>query len=146
MERYREWYVVTSFFLDEADTDPESLELYRTVIDYVHAMGGTAILNFGFVPHPSYMEVGDYVITFEDSARLRGVRAPGLGAGLPGGPLHPDGLRRAQGPDRHVLAKTRAGNAGFVWITDDHIDSGSPYNTLPTYWSAHNEQLSEGCD
>jgi hypothetical protein len=39
-----------------------------------------------------------------------------------------------------VLAKTRASNTGFVWITDDHVNTGSPYNTLPTYWSSLNEQ------
>jgi hypothetical protein len=33
-------------------------------------MGGIAILNFGHHPHPGYMDVADYVITFEDAANV----------------------------------------------------------------------------
>ena len=59
-------------------------------------------------------------------------------------------LRAAHGrslrlPDALVLATARASNAGYVWITDDHISTGSPYDTLPTYWSGLNAAAGSGC-
>jgi hypothetical protein len=44
-----------------------------------------------------------------------------------------------------VLAKTRSQNIGYVFISDDHISTGSPYDTLPTYWESLNETVAAGC-
>jgi hypothetical protein len=146
MERYREWYGVTSFFLDEADTNPVSIELYREMSDHAHAMGGITLFNFGYHPHPAYMEVADYLVTFEDAASVYVDYE--LPAWIHEFPAHRF-IQMVYGVNEDnidtVLAKTRESNAGFVWITDDHINTGSPYNTLPTYWESLNTQLTEDC-
>ncbi|MCC6790858.1 MAG: discoidin domain-containing protein, partial [Thermomicrobiales bacterium] len=146
MDRYREWYGVTSYFLDEADTEPESLALYKEMTDHVHAMGGIAVLNFGFRPHPGYMAVADILIVFEDAATV--YASYQLPAWIDDYPSH----RFAQmiyGVTEEnidwVMTKARESNAGYIWITDDHISSGSPYNTLPSYWEDLNALVDTGC-
>jgi len=39
------------------------------------------------------------------------------------------------------LSKTR--NAGYVYVTDG--TGGNPYSALPTYWSAEDSVITQGC-
>ena len=73
MDTYRKWYGVRDFFLDEADTRFESLERYRAMATNIHDGGGIAVLNFGWAPHPSYMQFTDIAGVYESNYR----RVPG---------------------------------------------------------------------
>lgn len=146
MDRYREWYGVTSFFLDEADTYPESIPLYTQMTDYAHAMGGFVVLNFGFRPHPGYMEVADILIVFEDNINVfNSYWLPDWIKDYPANRFA--NLIYGVSADQvdEVIARTKAMNIGYVWITDDHINTGSPYNLLPTYWESINQQTAADC-
>jgi hypothetical protein len=146
MDRYREWYGVTSFFLDESDTDPVSLALYTEMTDYAHAMGGSTMLNFGYHPHPGYMAIADIAVVFEDSAEVyANYTLPSWISEFPANRFAQMVYGVPEEDHDEVLATIRASNAGYVYITDDHISNGSPYNTLPTYWEDLNTTVSSGC-
>jgi hypothetical protein len=146
MDRYREWYGVTSFFLDEADTDPASIPLYKQMTDHAHAMGGMTILNFGYKPHPGYMEITDIAIVFEDNAVVYSTyELPAWISEYPASRFAQMIYGVTEGNIDQVLAKALASNAGYVWITDDHISTGSPYDTLPSYWQELNTIVGAGC-
>jgi hypothetical protein len=146
MDRYREWYGVTSFFLDEADTSADAVAHYKEMTDYVHAMGGIAVLNFGFRPDEGFMQVADILIVFEDAATVYATYQ--LPAWIDKYPSHRFAQMiygvTAENID-WVMTKARESNAGYIWITDDHISSGSPYNTLPSYWEDLNARVDAGC-
>gem|GEM_PF-537571 len=146
MDRYREWYGVTSFFLDEADTDSVWIPLYTQMTDYVHAMGGIAILNFGYHPHPGYMAIADIVVDFEDSAEVYAdYELPSWVYDYPANRFAQFVYHVTAENRDEVLAKTRALNAGYVWITDDNVTEENPFHVLPTYWTELNAELSAGC-
>jgi hypothetical protein len=146
MELYREWYGVTSFFLDEADEDARSISLYKKMTDHVHAMGGIAILNFGYKPDRGYINVGDILIVFEDSASVyKSYELPAWIDEYPARRFAEIIYGVTEENIDWVLKKTRESNVGYVWITDDHISTGSPYNTLPSYWKELNATLVKGC-
>lgn len=146
MDRYREWYGVTSYFLDEGDTGLESLDLYTEMTAYAHALGGITVINFGYHPHPAYMEITDYAIVFEDAMNVfLAYTPPAWIQDYPADRFM--NLIYGVPADRvdEIIQITRERNLGHVWITDDHINTGSPYNTLPTYWSSLNQTMSNSC-
>jgi hypothetical protein len=146
MDRYREWYGVTSYFLDEGDTDIASIGLYTEMTAYAHAMGGITVINFGYHPHPAYMDITDYAIVFEDAMNVfLAYTPPSWMKDYPADRFMNLIYGVPEDQVDQIIQITRERNLGTVWITDDHINTGSPYNTLPTYWSSLNQKLAAGC-
>lgn len=146
MDRYREWYGVTSFFLDEVDWQVESLETYRAMATYAHQMGGIAILNFGYPPNPGYLDVGDILVVFEGGRSLFATYE--LPRWMADYPADRFGVIVYQVPANTVdetLAKADASNVGYVWVTDEPYGETSSDHTLPSYWSILNQKLDAGC-
>ena len=145
-DRYREWYGVSSLFPDEADTHASSIQHYKVLTDYAHAMGGITILNFGYMTDPGFMAIADIAIVFEDNVNVYSTYS--LPAWIDDYPANRFeqliyGVAEDQVDD--FMVKSRDSNIGYVWITDDHISNGSAYNSLPSYWSDLNTAVSAGC-
>jgi hypothetical protein len=146
MDRYAEWYGVTSFFLDEGDDQAKSLPLYTEMADHAHAMGGIVVINFGYRPDPTYMTFADIAIVFEGSlSNYENYTLPSWLADYPSNRFAEIVYDVPANMAGSVLARVRANNVGYVWITDDNADTGSPYDSLPSYWSSLNQQVDATC-
>jgi hypothetical protein len=145
MDTYRQWYGIHDFFLDEADTRYESVALYGAMVKNVHAGGGIAVLNFGWAPHPSYMQFTDVAGVFEsDYAEYRdGYSRPAWFADYPASRFLHIVHSTPSGSWQSAVDLSRQRNAGYVWITDD--DTPSYYKSLPTYWASLNTEVRTGC-
>ncbi len=145
MDQYRDWYGVTDFFLDESDTRYQSVERYRTVVANIHRGGGLAVLNFGWMPNPAYMEFTDVAGVFEDGYAAYGdsyERPEWFYTYPPERFLHivhstPSSKWQT------VIDRSRERNAGYVWVTDD--DTVSYYKSLPSFWTKLNTTVRTGC-
>lgn len=145
MDQYRRWYGVQDFFLDEADTDYGSVERYRAMAGNIHANHGLAVLNFGWMPHPAYMQFTDIAGVFEStySEYRAGYERPDWFSSYPANRfLHIVHSTPATAWQTAVdLSRQR--NAGYVWITDD--DTPSYYKSLPSFWASINKEVRAGC-
>jgi hypothetical protein len=145
MDKYRDWYGVTDFFVDEAATRYEYVDHYRAIVDNIHRNGGMAVLNFGWSPHPAYMEFTDVASVFEDtySVYANGYDRPSWYAAYPANRflhiVHSTPATRWQ----NVITLSRERNAGYVWVTDD--DTESYYKSLPSFWTKLNQSVRAGC-
>jgi hypothetical protein len=145
MDTYRKWYGVRDFFLDEADTRFESVERYRAMATNIHSGGGIAVLNFGWAPHPSYMQFTDVAGVYEsDFAEYRDDYArPAWFADFPASRFLHIVHSTPSGSWQDAVDLSRQRNAGYVWITDD--DTPSYYKSLPSYWASLNKEVRAGC-
>jgi hypothetical protein len=145
IDQYRAWYGITDFFLDEAATAYEAVETYRQVARYIHDGGGLTVLNFGWMPHPAYMQFTDIAGVFEST--FAGYRddydRPEWFYSYPAERfLHIVHSTPATSWET-AMQLSRERNAGYVWITDD--DTVSYYKSLPSFWTSLNEATSPGC-
>jgi hypothetical protein len=145
MDTYRQWYGIRDFFLDEADTRYESVDRYRAMATNIHAGGGIAVLNFGWAPHPSYMQFTDVAGVFEsDYAEYRdGYSRPAWFSNYPASRFLHIVHSTPSVSWQNAVDLSRQRNAGYVWITDD--DTPSYYKSLPSYWASLNTEVRSGC-
>ena len=145
MDQYRKWYGIRDFFLDEADSRYQSVEVYRAMAANIHAGGGIAVLNFGWAPHPSYMQFTDIAGVFEDgyAAYRDGYERPSWFNDYPASRFLHIVHSTPSGSWQDAIELSRQRNAGYVWITDD--DTPSYYKSLPTYWASLNSTVRTGC-
>jgi hypothetical protein len=145
IDTFAEWYGITDIFLDNGATTYEQVPYFRAVMDHIHAGGGVAVVNFGWWPHPAYMEFTDIANIFEDSAAVyeRGYERPSWILSLPATRFAH--IVYATPHDRmdEVVALSRERNAAYVWISDDNGET--LYKNLPTYWPEINRAVREGC-
>lgn len=145
IDTFAEWYGITDIFLDNGATTFELVPYFRTVMGHIHAGGGIAVVNYGWWPHPAYMEFTDIANIFEDSAAVyeHGYERPSWILTYPASKF--SHIVYATPLDRmdEVVALSRERNAAYVWISDDNGET--LYKNLPTYWSAINRAVREGC-
>ena len=147
IDRWRNLYGVTSIFLDEAasqlGTAPGNTNLinyYRQLHSYIHASGGTVMLNPGVVPNQQYLTVADTIVVFEGSAATYGT------AQFPQWTL-----AAANSKIAHIVyaaTATQEGalvhhahtlGAGYICLTDDTLPN--PYDSLPSYYLTERAQI-----
>jgi len=142
IERYRQFYAIDGFFLDEAANAPttELVAYYAQVFQYIKALHPDyrVITNPGtttaevFMSHPT----ADTIVTFEsDSAAYRNYR--------------PSAWVGHYGPDRfaHLVYATSTytaavgnlnralqRNASVVYVTSEKLVP-NPWDALPAYWT-----------
>ena len=145
IDTFRAWYGIADIFLDNGATSYDYVPYFRTVMDHIHAAGGIAVVNYGWWPHPAYMEFTDIANIFEDSGAVyeSAYVRPSWILSYPADRF--SHIVYATPRDRmdEVIARSRERNAGHVWISDDHGDT--LYKNLPTYWPAINRAVREGC-
>lgn len=139
INRYRAFYPLDGFFIDEmtADADAAHLQYYQSVYAYIKALdpSHTVVGNPGTIVAEAYVSLpaADTVVVFEGDAAAFAAYAP------------QDWMSR-HGPERFAyllhgtdparlgsLARKAAGHrAGYLYITDDVLPN--PWDGLPSYW------------
>ena len=149
MDLYYQWYGVRSFFFDEGDVALDSLPLYGKLAAATHANGGVVIVNFGWAPNEAFMNFVDIAIIYESPSHDFLSDAYKPPEWVDNYPAYRIAQMIHTTPETSldaVLAKSKASNAGFVWITDRSGSNGeSAYMTLPPYWNRLNQTLVSGC-
>jgi hypothetical protein len=147
INRYVEWYGIRDFFLDEATVAYSSVETYRPMVDYIHRIGGIAMLNFGDHPHPAYMQFTDIANVFEYYADdyVNRYQPPAWYADYP--PSRFSHIVFNVPPDQmsEILQLSRERNTAYVWLTDEQFENVVLYKRLPPFWTEINEAVQSGC-
>jgi hypothetical protein len=132
IDAYYSWYGVTSIFLDEADNTAAMIPYYLDLYNYIHAKGGTVIINPGTTTIEQYMTVCDIAMTVETPY------SGYAGMGTPSWVYNYAVSRfatlvyecsEANMPTGVSLSKQR--NAGYIYVTND--TSSNPWDTLAPY-------------
>ena len=136
IDKHFSWYGVDGIFLDQVTSscvDPLTnyyTELYR----YVHAKGGSVVLNPGTNTGECYTASSDILVTYEDLADRYGSWQPAAWESryAPSRFWHlvigADSARMSQ-----AVALSRTRNVGWIFVTDDTLPN--PWDTLPAYWT-----------
>lgn len=144
---YRNWYGVTSIFLDQTPTSGTAqIGYYRTLARYIRQSTPHAViwLNPGAYPDQSYMSVGNVVMVFEGPYKSYVTsRVPGWARNYrPARFAHT--VYATPGADLAAAVRlSRLRNAGYAYITDDI--GPNPYSALPSYWSREQAVVAGGC-
>jgi hypothetical protein len=144
---YRDWYGVTSVFLDQTPTEgSQQVGYYQALARYIHrsAPAATIWLNPGAYPDQSYMSVGNVVMVFEgpyDS--YVGLHVPGWAHDYPA-TRFAHTVYATPGPDMTSAVRlSRSRNADYLYLTDDV--GSNPYSALPSYWPREQAAVAGGC-
>ncbi len=146
VRHYKAWYGVTDMFLDEVKGITSQLPYYRKLARYIRGFDpGTSIwINPGAYPDPSYMSVSNVVMAFEGSyAEYHNIDVPSWAMSYKSDRFANTiyATSGSQVSSAINLSKTR--NAGYVYVTDG--TGGNPYSSLPSYWSAEDSIITQGC-
>ncbi len=132
--RFREWYGVTSTFLDEAATTADCAGWYGDLAAEARVTADDVVaLNHGTFPAEAYAGVADLLVVFEGPwSAYRTLEVPPWVLDVPASALwhlvHTT-------PGRALAAavgRARSLNAGVVYVTDHGMPN--PWDRLPTYW------------
>ena len=137
VRRFRDWYGISSVFLDEASTAREQLPHYGDLASAVRDGADDALvaLNPGVAPDEGYACVADLLLEFEGSwSTYERWSPPDWQQDYPCDRfwhvVYDTPARRM----RQALRRAAACGAGVVYVTDR--GSGNPWDGLPSYWSA----------
>ncbi len=145
IERYYAWYHVDGIFLDEVPTDPAHLAYYQDLAATIRLHAGSlVVLNPGTVPNEQYVAIGDTNVVFEGTyASYKRASFPVWMSTYPSAKFS---HLVYQTPSKYlgaVMRRSRALNAGFVYITNDAFPN--PWDTLPSYWKTEKDQTAASC-
>jgi hypothetical protein len=145
---YRNWYGITSYFLDLAAPGSSELGYYRALVRYIRALNPSASiwLNPGTYPARQYMQLGTVVMVSETSAAgYRSVSVPGWAAGYPADRFAIAIYATPASQLSTVLSLARRRQAGYVFVTNLPGPPADPYGGLPSYWSSETGLVSGSC-
>lgn len=141
--RYRDFYAVDGFFVDEMANDGSaaSVGYYASLYDYMKALNPShrVIGNPGTNTQEVYLArpTADALVVFEGDARAYRRYTPDAWAAAY--PASRFGHLLYGVNDWHAarsaLDTAARRNAGLVYVTDDRLDP-NPWDALPSYWSA----------
>jgi Spherulation-specific family 4 len=131
--KYFQWYGVKSIFLDQTPfgCTPETVSYYSAVASAVHARGGIIIMNPGTLPLNCMIDIGDIIVSFENS----------LPYYLSSTAVNPIGYAPQKfwhlvygvpvSRHREIEELARSRGAGYVYVTAD--DLPNPWDTVETF-------------
>lgn len=134
IDSYNAWYNVDGIFIDQCSGLTADIAYYQGLVAYV---GTFCVLNPGAIPADrTYMSMADSVCIFEDDyATYLTWMSPSWASSYPSSAItHLVYDCGDQANMAIAFGLAMAGNAGYVYITDDTLPN--PWDTLPSYWSA----------
>lgn len=142
IERYRSFYVVDGFFIDEMtnDSSPAHYQYYRQIYAFVKAIDPQLRLvgNPGWDTQEPYVgsPTADVVVNFESSPRSYRRFAPSAWVkNYPSSRFAHLVHNCAASNMASFLDLAQSRNAGLIYLTNDSINV-DPWDTLPSYWSS----------
>lgn len=131
IEKYRQWYGVTSIFLDETPWGCSQTEYYESLATTIRSNGGVVIMNPGGLPLNCMIDIPDVVVSFENN----------MSAYLSSTATNPPGYApqkfwhlvygAPQSRHRELEELARQRGAGYVYITSD--DLPNPWDGIETF-------------
>ena len=131
IEKYRQWYGVTSIFLDETPWGCSQVAYYQSLATTVHANGGILVMNPGGLPLNCMVDIPDIVVSFENNMQAY------LSSTAP----NPTGYQPQKfwhliygapvGRHREIEELARQRGAGFIYVTSD--DLPNPWDGIETF-------------
>ncbi len=146
INQFKAWYEIDGIFLDETSIYAVALPYYREIDGYLREMfpGMLTVLNNGNYPDEAYMALGDLLVIFEGTyAEYMALAPPAWVYSYPSSRFWQIVWQTPASQMSTVIAKTRARNAGYVFVTDDELPN--PYDSLPSYWSSELSLLNQKC-
>jgi Spherulation-specific family 4/Putative Ig domain len=139
---YNSWYGVKNIFVDEASTSC-TLEssYYLSLYNYIHAQGGSEILNPGTTTSQCYMSATDILDTFEGTYTQYESSTPSSWASqYPASRFFNEVYNvPTEAEMARVVGQTVQRGAGWVYVTNLNVPN--PYDALPSYWSAEVQEV-----
>jgi hypothetical protein len=129
--RYMQWYGVKSIFLDQTPYGCLTTSYYSAIATTIHANGGIVIMNPGTLPLNCMIDIGDVIVSFENSLPhyLASTATNPVGY-APQKFWH---LIYAVPPERQreIEELARQRGAGYVYVTAD--DLPNPWSRVETF-------------
>jgi Spherulation-specific family 4 len=129
--KYMQWYGVKSIFLDQTPFGCLTASYYSAIAATVHANGGIVIMNPGTLPLTCMIDIGDVIVSFENSLPYYlASTATNPGGYAPQKFWH---LIYAVPADRQreIEELARQRGAGYVYVTAD--DLPNPWSRVETF-------------
>ncbi len=148
VREYRDWYGITSFFLDLAAPGSSEIGYYRALVSYIRGInpGASIWLNPGTYPARQYMQLGTVVMVSETSLTgFRSASVPGWAADYPADRFAVSVYATPYSQLSTVLSVARQRRAGHVFVTDRPGPPADPYGGLPGYWSGETNLAAHSC-
>jgi hypothetical protein len=135
IDDYRDWYGISSIFLDEAASAESGLPYYRQLSLAVRRTPGALVaLNPGTVPDERYAALVDLLVVFEgDYSAYRAWTPPHWQDRYPRQRFWHLVYATPPGEAEQALQAAERHSAGVVYVTDAELDN--PWDRLPSYWS-----------
>jgi hypothetical protein len=140
VRRYREFYAVDGYFIDQMANTAEAVDFYRSIRRLIGGIDPRLkVVGNPGTPYtlPEYLDAADTLVTFEGSARSVTAYDPQEVASWTDG-QPPDRFAvivygvGTPAAGRDALTRARSSGAGSVYITDQQMPN--PYLGLPPYW------------
>jgi hypothetical protein len=135
MGRYRSWYPVTGFFLDQASSAGRYVGWYGDAVGVAAALGATrTVLNHGMYPDRRYASLPAELVTYEGSwDGYADAEVPRWASSLPPARFWHLIYGAPEAALTEVLSLAE-GKAGTVYVTDRR--GANPWDGLPTYFAS----------
>jgi hypothetical protein len=135
VRNYKQWYGVTSIFLDRVSGVQPQAAYYRQLVRYIHrfSRGSSVWLNPGDFPDRDYMSIGDVVMVFEGTySQYLSLRLPSWVHSYPASKFAHTIYATPGSSLINAFKLATSRRAAHVYVTDG--SGGNPYDVLPSYW------------
>ena len=140
--RYRLWYGVDGFFVDEVSDTTAHLAYYRQVTQLIRRKAGDLVaLNPGVLPPKAYYALADVVVTFESTYGQYARRWPTKVDTRPAEQWHL--VLGANETQMRQAVRLAAQRGAAVLEGDRPGEDGQTWNALPTYLDAEARAVSQ---
>ena len=149
IDQWESMYGITDIFIDEATSDAGHIPFFQELYTYIKtkSLDSTVVINPGTTVNEGYTNVADIISIFEgNSNAYSSFQFPQWIYQYPSTRfLHLVYAVPDTATMKTVLERARLFNAGYVYVTDDVLSPGHPWDTLPSYWSEEIAEINNAC-
>ena len=151
IDRYAEWYrTLDGIFLDEVSLYCSVHGYYEEIDRYIGSFLSPknkrfiTVLNNGNYPGECYVSAGDIVVYEQPYSIFRNAAPPSWVFNYAPERFWNIVWQTSQSQMSAAIDTSRRRNVGYVYVTNDALPN--PYDSLPSYWTAEMNKLSELCN
>ncbi|MCR4264473.1 MAG: endo alpha-1,4 polygalactosaminidase [Candidatus Roizmanbacteria bacterium] len=149
IDQWQNMYGITNIFIDEVTSNAANIAFHQTLYDYIKTNDPNAVvvINPGTTVAEGYVNAADVISIFEgDMSTYQSFQMPSWINNYPASKfLHLVYSVPNATSMQTVVNLSRERNAGYVYITNDVLSPGHPWDTLPVYWSNEISSVNAGC-
>ncbi|MFI6444728.1 spherulation-specific family 4 protein [Kitasatospora sp. NPDC050543] len=135
---------ITSVFLDQVPATEAAVQATGvTILGLRDAGMEYVVLNYGVLPHPLHLDLGDVAVVFEgDMTTYRGLTVPAWVRAHEPERLAHLVYEATEDEATEAVGLARGRGCHNVFATDKAFASGNPWAGIPGYWSTEARTLS----